>query len=125
MSDRAVQDEIIRYLAYATARTQSQFGTQISANEAPKAARFAHFLARRYYRDRLARSFRYSHRLRSDTGRTAGQVVDGRDFDPFLRECVIGSLASARTVGQMALAHLSVVPPPRPWWKELLDYEYA
>lgn len=125
MSDRAVQDEIIRYLADATARTQSQFAAHIPANESPKAARFAHFLARRYYRDRLARSFRYSHHLRPQTRRTAEQLVNTPDFDGFLHECVMGSLASAQTVGRMAVAHLSVVPPPGPWWRDLLGYEYA
>ncbi|MFZ3210779.1 MAG: hypothetical protein WA188_04635, partial [Terriglobales bacterium] len=125
MSDRAVQDEVIRYLADANVRAQVPHGAPISAGEAAKAAQFAHFLARRYYRDRLARSFRYSHRLRKQTGRIAEEVVDGAEFDRFLSQCVMSSLESAQRVGEMARAHLTLAPPPAAWWPDLLDYEYA
>ena len=125
MNDREVQNEVIRYLADANVRAQAPCGAPVSAGEAAKAAQFAHFLARRYYRDRLARSFRYSHRLRMQTRRIAEEVVDGPEFDQFLIECVMGSLDSAQRVGEMARAHLGVAPQPGPWWPELLDYEYA
>jgi len=125
MSDRAVQDEVIRYLADANVRAQGSRGAPFSAGEATKAARFAHFLARRYYRDRLARSFRYSHRFGKQTGRIAEEVVDGAEFDRFLSDCVMGSLESAQRVGGMARAHLSTAPAPAAWWPDLLDYEYA
>jgi hypothetical protein len=123
MSDRAVQDEVIRYLADGKVRVQR--GAPISAREAGKAAQFAHFLARRYYRDRLARSFRYSHRFRTQTGRVAEEVVDYAEFDRFLIECVMGSLESARRVGEMARAYLTALPSPGAWWPDLLEYEYA
>ncbi len=125
MNDRAVQDEVIRYLADANARAQGPHGAPISVGQAAKAAQFAHFLARRYYRDRLARSFRCSHRFRKPTGRIAEEVVDGKEFDQFLTECVMGSLESAQRVGAMARAHLIADPPPAAWWPDLLDYEYA
>jgi hypothetical protein len=122
MSDRAVQDEIIRYLADAGARGHAS--APIPTGEAAKAARFAHFLARRYYRDRLARSFRYSHRILRQTGRTAEQVVDRAVFSEFLTVCRMGSLESAQRVGEMARAHLAAVSSD-PWWPDLLDYEYC
>jgi len=122
MNDREVQNEVIRYLADANVRAQAPCGAPVPAGEA---AQFAHFLARRYYRDRLARSFRYSHRFRRQTGRMAEEVVDSEEFDRFLSECVIGSLDSAQRVGEMARARLGVAPQPGPWWPELLDYEYA
>ena len=125
MNDRAVQDEIIRYLADARARTQSRCAAPLSAGEAPKEARFAHFLARRYYRDRLARSFRYSRRFQKQTGRIAEEIVDKDDFNHFLRECVMGSLESSRLVGELALAHLMTAQPPGPWWAAQLEYEYC
>jgi len=125
MGDRAVQDEVIRYLADANVRAQGPRQGPISAGEAAKAAQFAHFLARRYYRDRLARSFRNSHRFRKQTGRIAEEVVDGAEFDQFLTDCVMGSLESAQRVGEMARAHLSAEPPLDAWWPDLLDYEYA
>ena len=125
MSDRAIQDDVIRYLADARVRGREPYGAPISAGEAVKAAQFAHFLARRYYRDRLARSFRYSHRFRRQTGRIAEEVVDAEEFGCFLSRCVMGSLESARQVAEIAHAHLSAVPAPGPWWQDLLDYEYA
>jgi hypothetical protein len=125
MGDRAVQDEVIRYLADANVRAQGSRRGPISVGEAAKAAQFAHFLARRYYRDRLARSFRYSHRFRKQTGRIAEEVVDRTEFDRFLSDCVMGSLASAQRVGEMARAHLSAAPPSAAWWPDLLDYEYC
>ncbi len=125
MSDRTVQDEVIRYLADANVRTQGPDAVPISVGEAAKAAQFAHFLARRYYRDRLARSFRYSHRFRKQTGRIAEEVVDSAEFDRFLSDCVMGSLESAQRVGEMARAHLTAEPRSAAWWPDLLDYEYA
>jgi hypothetical protein len=125
MNDRTVQDEVIRYLADANVREQEPRRGPISAGEAAKAAQFAHFLARRYYRDRLTRSFRYSHRFGKQTERIAEEVVDRTEFDQFLAECVMGSLASAQRVGEMARAHLTAAPPSAAWWPDLLDYEYA
>ena len=119
-----VQDEVIRYLADAKVRAQKPHWP-ICAGEAPKASRFAHFLARRYYRDRLARSFRYSYRLRGQTGRIAEEMVDTEQFDLFLNQCELGSLESARWVGRIARSHLRAAPEPGPWWHDLLDYEYA
>jgi len=124
MSDRVVQDEIIRYLADAGVRRHGSSAAPIPPGQAVKAARFAHFLARRYYRDRLARSFRYSRRFRRRTGRLAEEVVDGAEFSEFLDGCVLGSPQSAQRVGEMARAHLMVAPFPA-WWPELLEYEYS
>lgn len=124
MSDRAVQDEIIRYLADGKLRASERHSAPILDTEALKAARFAHFLARRYYRDRLARSFRYSQRFRKTLRRAAEEVVDGTEFSEFLKGCVIGSLKSAQRVGAMARSHLMVAPYPA-WWPELLEYECA
>ena len=125
MNDRALQDEIIRYLADANLRAQGQRGSLIAAVEAAKARQFAHFLARRYYRDRLFRSFRYSHRFQPQTGRTAQDVADSKAFDAFLEECVLGSLASANRVAAMARAYLGAAPLPGLWWPDLLEYECA
>lgn len=122
MTDRAVQDDVIRYLANAKLRASA--ASPISAGETGRATRFAHFLARRYYRDRLARSFRYSHRFRAQTGRVAEQVVDRPEFDAFLSSCVLGSLQAAQRVGQFAAVHLEGTHPA-PWWPDLLEYEYV
>jgi hypothetical protein len=124
MNDRALQDELIRYLTDADQRRQGPGLLPIAAPEARKATRFSHFLARHYYRDRLARSFQYSRQFRQITSRRAEEVVDSPPFDSFLESCVLGSLAAAQQVGGSARAYLSETYRA-PWWTELLQYEYA
>jgi hypothetical protein len=124
-SDRDLQDEVIRYLADARARKTSSSELPLSLEQTQKAEKFARFLARRYYRDRLARSFRYSRLFASAIGRDAEQVVDGESFQDFLNACVMGSLEAAQQVGQMAVMHLSDVQAPAAWWDEVLAYEQA
>src|SRR5256886_11182558 len=97
-SDRDLQDDVIRYLADAGTRNKNSSGLPLSPEQAKRAGKFARFLARRYYRDRLARSLRYSRMFSSALGRTAEQVVDGEFFQDFLNECVMGSLEGAERV---------------------------
>lgn len=139
-TDRDLQDEIIRYLTGAS----SEPAAVLNSTEAERAQRFSRFLARRYYRDRLQRAFRYSRTfaiLQSSTVETghpsslpddhpasitsAEQIVDSGEFDKFLVDCVLGSLASAREVGEMAVSRLLQVSAPGPWWPELLRYEFG
>jgi hypothetical protein len=124
-SDRDLQDDVIRYLADGKARNKSSTGLPLSPEQARRAEKFGRFLARRYYRDRLARSFHHSRLFASAIGRTAEQVVDGESFQDFLNECVMGSLEAAQRVGQMAVTHLSDMQQPGAWWGELLAYEQA
>ncbi len=124
-SDRDLQDDVIRYLADAGTRNKNSSGLPLSPEQAKRAGKFGRFLARRYYRDRLARSFRYSRLFATAIGRTAEQVVDGESFQTFLNECVMGSLEAAQRVGQMALMYLSDVQEPGGWWCDLLAYEQA
>jgi len=124
-TDRDRQDDIIRYLSDASLRKQGARGLPISAKDAARAERFARFLARRYYRDRLVRSFRYSRLFAGQIGRVAGEIVDLAPFNASLDECVLGSLDAARRVGELAVAHLTTSGSPGPWWQELLEYEQA
>jgi hypothetical protein len=125
MTDRALQDDIIRYLTDGTLRMVDQDSIPISKQELPRADRFSRFLARRYYRDRLIRAFRYSHSLAREVGRTAEDVVEKASFDRFLTQCVMGSFESAQCVAEMARAHLKLAPSPGAWWPELLEYQAA
>ncbi len=125
MNDRALQDELIRYLTDAHQRRHGPGTLPIAPGQARKATQFSHFLARHYYRDRLARSFQYSRQFREITGRRAEEVVDFPQFDFFLESCVLGSLAAAEAVGAGARTYLAGVPHPVCWWNELLEYEYA
>ena len=134
MNSRALQDELIRYLSDArlrdtTLRDEKPRATptslQLAPGEAEKANRFARFLARRYYRDRLIRSFRYSRAFADPTGRRAEELCDREELEPFVEQCVLGSVASARRAGEMAVAHLSGGLRLFPWWSDLLAYESA
>ncbi len=78
-----------------------------------------------FYRDCLQRSFRYTRQFGAHTGRVAEDVVNGAQFQSFLGECVPGSFAAARQAGEMAVVHLDTAPHPGPWWRDLVEYEYA
>jgi len=132
MGDRDLQDEVIRYLTDARLRVTTPDALPLPTLEAEKAGRFAMFLARRYYRDRLQRSFRYSALFAKQTRRKAEDSVEGDAFAEIARDSVLGSLNAAQRVGQMAVTYLtdrdwqSTVPFSNTgaWWKTLLDYEY-
>jgi hypothetical protein len=123
LSDRDLHDEVIRYLTDADARAAESCGGLLDEADSERAIRFARFLARRYYRDRLHRAFRHSA-SRIPESRRADQIVDGPQFDQVLAKCFLGSLVTAQAVGEMAVATLK---PMRHdvWWNELLQYEYA
>jgi len=125
VSDRNLQDELIRYLSDARERRQPSKSLPLPPDEAAKAARFARFLARRYYRDRLVRSYRYTRRFQPRTGKLAEDIVEGAQFHSFLDQCVLGSFRAARQVGEMAVVHLDAATHPGPWWRDLVEYEYA
>lgn len=118
-SDRDLQDAVIHYLADAPRRRAGTGALPMSSQQADRAERFARFLARRYYRDRLARSFRHSRRFAPP----AEGLVDTPAFDGFLNDCVLGSAAAAEQVGDLAMGCLHAVNSPGPWWGELLEYE--
>lgn len=122
-SDRDLQDQVIRFLSDARARSTESSDNLLDENEAQRAERFSRFLARRYYRDRLRRGFRYSARL-AETGQSAEHIVDSADFDSILDYCVLGSLTSSKEVGELALSQLLPLREEI-WWRELLEYERA
>jgi hypothetical protein len=118
-SDRELQDALIAYLSDANLRRASPPALPLSAGQALRAGKFARFLARRYYRDRLARSFRFSRRFAPP----AESLVDTPEFDAFLEDCVLGSLNAAERVGELAIAQLLPAAAPGVWWNDLLEYE--
>ena len=120
-SDRDLQDALITYLSDAELRRTAPHSLPLSPEQTQRAGRFARFLARRYYRDRLARSFRYSRRL----GPAAESIVDAPEFDAFLNDCALGSLAAAERVSDLAINFLNGSAVPGPWWSDLLEYERA
>ncbi|MFL6439076.1 MAG: hypothetical protein ACJ71Q_15975 [Terriglobales bacterium] len=121
--DRDLQDSIIRHLTDANARAQGIAVEYLDGPEAERAERFSRFLARRYYRDRLSRGFRYSAKL-VDRQNAADHLPDSAQFESILDDCVLSSIATSRAVGELAVTHL--VPFwHEEWWSELLEYERA
>lgn len=120
--DRGLQDFVIRYLTDASARSEDSDPDFLDGSEAQRAKRFSRFLARRYYRDRLHRGFRYSTFLLSSDA--AANRVDSPEFDVILESCALGSLATARMVGELVLSELRAQRVDE-WWTELLEYEFA
>ena len=122
-SDRNLHDQLIRYLTDASLRSANKYPDFLDENEAERAERFSQFLARRYYRDRLHRGFRHSARLLGSEG-VAASLVDTPAFDVILESFVLGSLATARTVGDLVLSALRGKRSEE-WRTELLQYEFA
>jgi hypothetical protein len=122
---REMQDRVIRYLSDARLRRHPPQDLPLSAAEAEKAERFARFLAHRYYRDRLIRSFRYARQLAAVTRQLPEDLTDTEQFARLVGECVLGSLDTAKAVAGMAVTHLMNAVSPGPWWPDLLQYESA
>jgi hypothetical protein len=106
MSDRAVQDALIRALADAPFRASAEWRQRELANEA-RLDRFAKFLARHYYYERLAHFFRYSRALARVTGRAPEAVLTSPGFDRLLPSLVLGSRDSAVSVADLVTAYLA------------------
>ncbi|PYS21137.1 MAG: hypothetical protein DMF72_18400 [Acidobacteria bacterium] len=121
--DRDLHDRIIRHLTDASARSQGTIIEYLDPREAQRAERFSRFLARRYYRDRLIRGFRYSAKLVQPQN-IAYHVPDKPEFDPILNNCLLGSLTTSSAVGEIAVSELLSLRNDV-WWRELLEYEHA
>jgi len=123
MSDRAVQDALIRALADAPYRGSPSWRTQELANQ-DRLERFARFLARHYYYERLVHFFKYSRALARVTGRPPEAVLTSPAFDALLPTLVLGSRASAVAVAGLAVAHVrSGDAAAVPFLDDLLRYE--
>lgn len=106
MGDRAVQDALIRALADAPFRASAEWRQRELVNEV-RLDRFARFLARHYYYERLVHFFRYSKALARVTGRAPETVLAGTAFDRLLPTMVLGSRASTVAVAELTTTHLA------------------
>jgi len=125
VSDRAIQDTLIRALADAPFRSTAGWRDRGLADPA-RVERFARFLARHFYYERLAHFFKYSRALAKVTGRSPETVLTGAAFDALLSVLVLGSRASAVAVAKLAIAHIRTgARDPVPYLDDLLAYEEA
>jgi hypothetical protein len=137
--DRAFQDSIIRLLADAPFRHAlthvdegSAYGGMtahqvegIRAGDARRVDRFAKFLARQYYRDRIFLFHKYSRALARYTGRSPDAVVHTPEFDSLLPTVILGSRSTARDVSRLVQAYLADARNAPPYAAELARYENA
>lgn len=123
MSDRAVQDALIRALADAPYRGSPSWRTRELANQ-DRLERFARFLARHYYYERLVHFFKYSRALASVTHRPPEAVLTSPAFDALLPTLVLGSRASAVAVAELAVEQVRGGDTTAvPYLDDLLAYE--
>jgi hypothetical protein len=123
-SDRAVQDRVIRALADARYRVSSEWLVQGLADQ-DQLERYARFLARHFYYERLVQFFKYSRALARVTGRQPETVLTQPGFDALLPGVVLGSRETARAVAGLAVAYVAAAPASIPYLTDLLSYEEA
>lgn len=126
MSDRDTQDELIRALADADFRNSAQWRSKRMADE-ERVERFARFLARHFYRERVIHFFKYSRRLASVTGRRPERVVDSPAFGEVVPRVSLGSRETAAEVSGLVVDDQleSERADEVPYLRDLLRYQEA
>ena len=126
MNDRAVQDLLIRALADAPYRDSAEWRRHALADP-ERVERFARFLARHFYHERIVHFFKYSRALGRLTGRRPEAVLTRPDFDALLPAAVLGSRATAQVVADLVAGYVrdGAPPAPVPYLDDLLRYEAA
>jgi len=123
-SDRALQDDVIRALADAPYRASLEWRRRDLADP-DRVERYARFLARHFYYERIVHFFKYSRALARVTGRAPEAILKGPAFDALLPTLVLGSRETAAAVGRLVTAHVAAGRRPIPYLADLLRYEEA
>ena len=124
MSDRALQDEIIRALADAPYRASSEWRRRGLADP-DRVERFARFLTRHFYYERIVNFFKYSRALARVTGRKPEAVLKRPGFEALLPTAVLGSRETARAVARLVVEYVADSGAEIPYLADLLRYEEA
>src|SRR5256712_2481157 len=122
VNDRALQDEVIRALADAPYRASAEWRSRRLA-DAGQVERFARFLARHFYHERIVHFFKYSRALARVTARWPEAVLRQPGFDALLSAAVLGDRATARAVARLVIAY--VAGEEVPYHGDLLRYQEA
>jgi len=105
VSDRALQDDVIRALADAPYRKSAAWRTRGLADP-DRVERFARFLARHFYHERVVHFFKYSRALARVTGRRPEAVLTRPGFEALVPSIVLGSRQTAKAVAQLVVTHV-------------------
>ncbi len=122
--DRALHDRVIRALADAPYRASPEWRA-LDLADADRVERYARFLARHFYYERIVHFFKYSRALARVTGRRPEAVLAGPAFDALLPQAVLGSRATARAVARLVVDHVTGTAASIPYLRDLLRYEEA
>jgi len=122
VNDRALQDEVIRALADAPYRASAEWRERGLA-DAGRVERFARFLARHFYHERIVHFFKYSRALARVTARWPEAVLRQPGFDALLATAVLGERATAHAVARLVTAY--VAGEEVPYHEDLLRYQEA
>ncbi len=138
MTSREIQDIILRLLCDGPLRHKALQGGALEAEVPPEVlaridgeglARFARFLARHFYRERIVHLFKYSRALAHLTGRRPEEVLKSEAFNAQLPRAVIGSRRTAAEVADLLYHYLvdnsSDILARIPYWLNLVRYECA
>jgi hypothetical protein len=122
--DRALQDDVIRALADAPYRASADWRRQGLADP-DRVERYARFLARHFYYERIVHFFKYSRALARVTGRAPEAILTSPAFHALLPTLVLGSRETAGAVARLVTAHVTAGRAPGPYLADLLRYEEA
>jgi hypothetical protein len=123
-SDRALQDDVIRALADAPYRASPEWRRRGLADP-NRVERYARFLARHFYYERIVHFFKYSRALARVTGRAPEVILKSPAFDTLLPTLVLGSRETAAAVARLVTAYVAAGRRPIPYLADLLRYEAA
>lgn len=123
-TDRAVQDDVIRALADAPYRASPEWRRRGLADP-DRLERYARFLARHFYYERVVHFFKYSRALARVTGRPPEAVLKTPAFEALIPSLVLGSRQTASALARMVTAAVAPGQALVPYLADLLRYEEA
>ncbi len=122
--DRALQDAVIRALADAPFRASLEWRRRALADP-DRVERYARFLARHFYHERIVHFFKYSRALARVTGRAPEGILKSPAFEALLPGIILGSRDTAAAVARLVTAHVAAGQAAVPYLADLLRYEEA